>query len=25
MDNPREQETLEKIWATGKAPWKSWE
>jgi glucose-1-phosphate cytidylyltransferase len=25
MDNPREQEMLEKIWATGKAPWKSWE
>jgi glucose-1-phosphate cytidylyltransferase len=25
MDNPREQEMLEKMWATGKAPWKSWE
>lgn len=25
MDTPREQEALEKLWATGKAPWKSWD
>jgi glucose-1-phosphate cytidylyltransferase len=25
MDTPREQEMLEKLWATGKAPWKTWE
>jgi len=25
MDNVREKELLEKLWANGKAPWKKWE
>ena len=24
MDNPREMEILNKLWADGKAPWKVW-
>ena len=25
MDNKREMEELEKLWAKGKAPWKKWD
>ena len=25
MDNRREMDLLEKLWNTGKAPWKKWE
>ena len=25
MDNVREKELLEKLWANGRAPWKKWE
>jgi hypothetical protein len=24
MDNPREVEVLNKLWASGQAPWKIW-
>lgn len=25
MDTKREKDTLEELWASGQAPWKSWE